>query len=372
MLKGAFRNQTILRVSFVDQQNAKILTHLSKNPLGKIKHQVCKHKNMSGAQLDKQQQHILTLIVYWQEGLLQRCWLTWLTQQSRWYIYSDCLGAACVDLNKLLNSKLCRPNQPERRFSTLVVYSESIKSPLRLCACVSLWYAQLSACTDKLVMEQLVEHKIYSRVMFSLVIPSALPTFRWFRDSKAIVSVPPVSAPPFPPIPVTPPIVSLPLASVSIPTVTVAAAAVAIAVAVAVTISISMTIPVSVAILAAISIAPVAVAVLTVSVAPPVLPVSVAWAVSLRGRCRRREAVLWTGLTGGGHGAQGACTGEAHHGQGGTVKPFWAIGRLCWHGAQAAGTRPSWGATGLGTELWGATGCSHKVALILSLERKSH
>lgn len=111
---------------------------------------------------------------------------------------------------------------------------------------------------------------------FSLVVPPALSTLRWFRDGEAIVS---------PVVPFAPPIVSVPPVSVATVTMATAAAAVTIAVAVAVSIAVSMAISVSVAVVAAaMPVAPVAVAVVAVSVASPVLSVSVPGAVSGRGR----------------------------------------------------------------------------------------
>lgn len=206
---------------------------------------------------------------------------------------------------------------------------------------------------------------------FFLVVPPALSTLWWFRDSKAIISVPPLPTPPVSPLPLTPPIISVPPASISVTTITVAAAAAAVAVPVpvAVSISVPMAIPVSVAILSAVSIAPVTVAVVTVSMAPPVLRMSVPWAVSLCGRWWRREVVLWTCLTGG-HWAQTTRAGEAGHGHGDAQGPFWTVGGLCWHRAQAAGTGPTWRAATLDAELRRAAGRSHKVALILGLEEK--
>lgn len=164
---------------------------------------------------------------------------------------------------------------------------------------------------------------------FFLVVPPALSTFWWFRDSEAIISsVPPLPTPPVSPVPVTPPIISVPPASFSVTTVAVTAAAVAIPVSVAVAIPVSMVIPVSVTVIATVPIASVAVPVVTVSMAPPVLSMSLLGAVSLWGRCRWSVAVLWTGLTGR-HWAQRTCAGKSSHEEGGTMGPFWSIGSLC-------------------------------------------
>lgn len=284
-------------------------------------------------------------------------------------MYSGCLWAACVDLYDTLSWALTYYKVLTNLTGASVTLV--LKSPTQSYACVSLWYALLSAYTrDKLIMEQLGAHVILL-MCFSLVVPPALSTFWWLRNGKTIISsVPPLPTPPVSPIPLTPPIFSVPFASISVATIAVAAAAVAISVPVAVPISVSMAIPVSVAIISAVPIAPVAVAVVTVSMAPPVLPVSVPWAVSWWGRSRRREAAeLWTGLTGG-HWAQGASAGEATHGHGDALGPFWTIGGLRRHRAQAASTGPAWWAVRLGGELWGAAGCSYKVAFILSLQEK--
>lgn len=286
-------------------------------------------------------------------------------------MYSGCLWAACVDLSDTLCRALSKswvPNQPDRSVNTLLFKVYKIP-PTVLCLCEP-WYALLPAYTrDKLLMEQLVAH-IILLMCLSLVVPSALSTFWWFRNSKAIISsVPPLPTRPVSPIPLTPPIISVPPASISVTTVAVAAAAAAVSVPIAVPISFSMAFTVPVAIFSTASVASVAVAVVTVFMAAPVIPVSVPWAVSLWGRSRRGVAVLWTGLTGG-NWAQGASAGEAGHGHGDALGPFWTIRGLRRHRAQAAGTGPAWRAAGLGAELWRAAGCSHKVTLILSLEEK--
>lgn len=214
----------------------------------------------------------------------------------------------------------------------------------------------------------------YHSDVFILVVPPALSTFWWFRDSKAVIStsVPPLSTTLVSPVPVTSPIISVPPASISVTAVTVtaatttAAATVAIPVPVVVAISVSMPVSITIAIITAVPVASITVA--TVPVAPTIFTMPVPILLWWRWRGRWREAVLCTGLTDRRTDwAQGACTSKARHWE------CWR--RLLWnmrgfwrHRAQTSSTGPAWRAVRLGAELWRTTGCSNKVALVLSLQ----
>lgn len=173
----------------------------------------------------------------------------------------------------LINSAELVPHQAYCSVGVLPVYLETTTSP---------YSSVLMSASDMLCYLPTQQTSSawsswYNDVFtFSLVVPPALPAFWWFGDSKAIISsVPPLPTPLVSPVPVTPPIISLPPAPFSITTVAVTAAAVAIPVSVAVAVPVSMAIPVSITVIATVPIASVTVPVVTVSVAPPVLSMSV-------------------------------------------------------------------------------------------------